>query len=100
MILEIADIRVHPGEQEAFKNAVQHGLVTVLSKAKGFQRFEVQHCVETPERFVLLITWNTLEDHVVEFRKSADYALWREIVGKYFANPPLVEHFQLLSSQG
>jgi heme-degrading monooxygenase HmoA len=99
MIKEIADIRVHQGEQEAFKVAVQHGLVSVLSHAKGFRRFEVQHCLETPERFVLLITWDTLEDHTVGFRTSPAFALWREIVGRYFASPPLVEHFELLSSQ-
>jgi heme-degrading monooxygenase HmoA len=98
MILEIADIRVHLGTEEAFKVAVEHGLSTVLSKAKGFQRYEVQHCLETPERFVLLITWDTLEDHTVGFRTSPAFAQWREIIGQFLAVPPQVEHFALASS--
>jgi heme-degrading monooxygenase HmoA len=98
MILEIADIRVHLGKHEAFKVAVEHGLSTVLSKAKGFQRYEVQHCLETPERFVLLITWDTLEDHTVGFRTSSAFAQWRSIIGEFLASPPHVEHFALASS--
>jgi heme-degrading monooxygenase HmoA len=99
MILEIADIRVHTGKHEAFKVAVEHGLSTVLSKAKGFQRYEVQHCLETPERFVLLITWDTLEDHTVGFRTSPAFTEWRKIIGEFLASPPHVEHFALASSQ-
>jgi heme-degrading monooxygenase HmoA len=98
MIMEIADIRVHTGKHEAFKVAVEHGLSTVLSKAKGFQRYEVQHCLETPERFVLLITWDTLEDHTVGFRTSPAFTQWREIIGQFLAAPPQVEHFALASS--
>jgi heme-degrading monooxygenase HmoA len=93
MILEIADIRIHPGQQAAFEQAIHVGLDTVLSKTKGFQKYEVRRCIETPERYVLLIHWDTLEDHTVGFRASQAYAEWRAIVGPFFAQPPFVEHF-------
>ena len=53
--------------------------------------------LESPERYLLTIRWNTLEDHTVGFRGSPAFAQWRAIVGPYFAQPPHVEHFALLT---
>lgn len=98
MILEVADIRIQPSAQAEFEKAVYHGLDSVLSLAKGFQSYEVRHCVEKPERYLLLIKWDTLEDHTVNFRLSPAHAAWREIVGGFFAQPPYVEHFKVVQT--
>jgi heme-degrading monooxygenase HmoA len=95
MTLEIADIRIKPGQGAEFEQAARHGLDTVLSKSKGFVRYEIRSCIETPQRFVLLIEWETLEDHTVGFRQSPAHAQWRSIVGPFFEQPPFVEHFTL-----
>lgn len=97
MILELADIRIHAGQQTAFDEAIQRGLQTVVSQAKGFQGFKVNKGIEHPERYVLMIFWDTLEDHTVHFRQSPAFAEWRAIVGPFFAAPPVVEHFELLA---
>jgi heme-degrading monooxygenase HmoA len=97
MILELADIRIHAGQQTAFDEAIQRGLQTVISQAKGFQGFKVNKGIEHPERYVLMIFWDTLEDHTVHFRQSPAFAEWRAIVGPFFAIPPVVEHFELLA---
>lgn len=98
MILEIADIRIATGKQNEFDAAIRRGIDTVVSKAKGFRRYQVHKCVESPERYVLMIQWETLENHTVDFRGGPLFTEWRAIVGPYFAAPPLVEHFTLLSS--
>ena len=97
MILEVADIRIHPGQQAAFDEAIQRGVASVVSQARGFRGFKVNKGVETPERYLLLIFWETLEDHTVHFRGGPLFAQWRAIVGPYFAAPPQVEHFTLLA---
>lgn len=97
MILEIADIRIQPGKQAEFDAAIQRGLREVIAKSKGFLGFEVQKCIETPERYVLMIRWQTLENHTVDFRQSQAFQDWRAIVGPFFAAPPNVEHFALLA---
>ena len=97
MILELADIRIQPGQQAAFDEAIQRGLRTVIARAKGFQGFKINKGIETPERYILQIFWATLEDHTVAFRQSPLFAEWRAIVGPFFAAPPVVEHFELLA---
>ena len=95
MILELADIRIASGQQAAFDEAIQRGLTTVIAGAKGFQGFKVNKGIESPERYILQIFWDTLEDHTVGFRESELFTQWRAIVGPFFAAPPHVEHFAL-----
>jgi heme-degrading monooxygenase HmoA len=97
MILELADIRIQPGQNAAFEAAIERGLQTVIAHAKGFQGFKVNKGIENPERYILQIFWATLEDHTVGFRESAAFAEWRAIVGPFFAGPPVVEHFDLVT---
>lgn len=97
MILEIADIRIRPGEQAAFDAAIVKGVESVIAKAKGFRGFKVNKGVESPERYILMIFWETVENHTVDFRQSPAFREWRAIVGGFFAAPPSVEHFTLLS---
>ena len=97
MILELADIRIQPGQQAAFDEAIRRAISTVASKAKGFQGFKVNKGIENPERYILQIFWDTLENHTVDFRGSPAFAEWRAIVGPFFAAPPVVEHFDLVA---
>jgi heme-degrading monooxygenase HmoA len=97
VILELADIRIHPGQNAAFEEAIQRGLATVISRAQGFHGAKVNRGIESPERYVLQIFWATLEDHTVAFRQGPLFAEWRAIVGPFFNGAPVVEHFELVS---
>ena len=96
MILELADIRIAPGKNAEFEAAIQRGAETVIAHAKGFRGYKVNRGVESPERYLLTIHWDTLENHTVDFRQSHAFAQWRAIVGPFFAAPPVVEHFELV----
>ena len=97
MILEVADIRIAPGQRAAFDEAIVRGLTTVVSQAKGYRGYKVNASIESPERYLLMIFWDTLEDHTLGFRGGPLFAQWRAIVGPFFAQTPQVEHFTLLS---
>jgi heme-degrading monooxygenase HmoA len=96
MILEHADIRIQPGKQAEFDEAIERGVKEVISKAKGFRGYLVQKGIESPERYILMIQWETLENHTEDFRGSPAFAEWRGIVGPFFASPPVVEHFTVV----
>jgi heme-degrading monooxygenase HmoA len=97
MILELADFSIHPGQNAGFEEAIQRGLHSVISKAKGFEGFKVNRCIENPQRYILQIFWTTLENHTMDFRGSPAFTEWRAIVGPFFASPPVVEHFDLVA---
>ena len=96
MILEHADIRIDPERATAFEDAILRGVTTVIAHARGFRGFKVNRSIESPGRYLLMIYWDTLEDHTVGFRGSAAFAEWRAIVGPFFAQPPVVEHLELV----
>jgi heme-degrading monooxygenase HmoA len=96
MILELADIRIHPGQNAAFEEAIKRGITTVAARAKGFQGYKVNRGIESPERYILQIFWDTLEDHTVAFRNGTLFPEWRAIVGPFAAAAPAVEHFELV----
>lgn len=97
MILELAEIRIQPGKQAEFDAAIQKGLQQVIQQAKGYRSHQVHKGIESPERYVLTIVWEALENHTVDFRESPAFQQWRAIVGPFFAVPPNVEHFNLLT---
>lgn len=96
MILELADLRIDPSRAADFEAAIEHGVTTVIAAAQGFRGYKVNRSQETPGRYVLMIYWSTLEDHTIGFRQSDAFPAWRAIVGPYFAQPPVVEHFDLV----
>jgi heme-degrading monooxygenase HmoA len=97
VILEFADIRIQAGRQAEFEAAIQRGIATVVARAAGMKGWKINRGIESAERYVLMVFWETLEDHTVHFRGGPLFAEWRAIVGPYFAAPPVVEHFELVA---
>jgi heme-degrading monooxygenase HmoA len=91
MITEIAQIDVKPGTEAEFENGVKNA-VPIFKRAKGCRSMELQRSIEKPSRYRLFVGWETVENHTVDFRGSADFQEWRKLVGHCFAAPPEVEH--------
>jgi quinol monooxygenase YgiN len=49
--------------------------------------------IESANRFVLLVEWDSVEAHDQNFRETERFTAWRAAIGPFFAQPPLVEHF-------
>ncbi|MDP2261979.1 MAG: antibiotic biosynthesis monooxygenase family protein [Hydrogenophaga sp.] len=96
MILEHADIRIDPARAAEFEAAILRGAATVIAPSRGFQGYKVNRSIESPGRYILMIYWDTLEDHTVGFRESPAFAEWRAIVGPFFTQSPVVEHLELV----
>ena len=91
MILEIAQIAVKPGMESDFEKAVAEA-VPVFRRAKGCLSMKLTRSVEFPSRYRLLVEWETLENHTVDFRGSEDFQIWRGLVSHCFDGAPEVEH--------
>ena len=91
MILERALITVKPGQTEAFKTAFAKARPHIEG-SKGCRKVEMRPGIEHPEDFLLLVWWDTVENHMVDFRESPAFTEWRALLGPLFASPPAVVH--------
>lgn len=90
MVLEVALIDVtDPAGFEAAYLAARSGLI----ETPGCRSVRMTHGIESPERFVLLVEWDSLEAHETNFRATERFPAWRAAIGPFFAQPPRVEHF-------
>jgi heme-degrading monooxygenase HmoA len=94
MIVEIAEIVVKPGSRAAFEEAVATAL-PLFEAARGCRSARLERSVDCPERYRLVVGWETLEDHVVHFRGSPEFQRWRALAGPHFAEPPRVDHVEV-----
>jgi len=99
MILEVATLDVKPGQRDQFQAAFKQA-APIIAGMKGYIAHQIQECIENKQRFLLLVWWQTLEDHTVGFRGSAEYQRWRALLHHFYDPFPTVEHFALLSGNG
>ena len=92
MILEAFICHIKPGEESAYETAL-HDAVPLISAMKGFQSITLQRCLETPGQYLILIYWDTLEDHTIGFRGSAEYQEWRKRLHHFYEPFPVVNHY-------
>ncbi|MEY4480940.1 MAG: hypothetical protein RIQ84_102 [Pseudomonadota bacterium] len=97
MILEVADISINPANKADFEKAVVVGISEAIAPAIGFRGYKLNSGIENPGRYILMIYWETLENHTVDFRESDAFLKWRSHVGPFFLQAPVVEHFTLAS---
>jgi heme-degrading monooxygenase HmoA len=93
MILEIAVLNVIPGQTDAFEGAFAEASQSIAA-APGYVSHELQRCLETPARYILLVRWQTLEDHTQGFRGSEAYQRWRTLLHHFYDPFPTVEHYE------
>ncbi len=97
MILEHALLDVRPGSEAAFEEAF--GLARpIIAASTGCVSVALRRCVENPSRYLLLVDWETIEDHTVGFRRSAAYEQWRQLLHHFYDPFPTVEHFETVAT--
>jgi heme-degrading monooxygenase HmoA len=92
MVLEHALLDVISGLEVEFEEAFSRAR-DVISKSPGFISLKIVRGIERPSAYLLLVEWESLEDHTIGFRQSARYAEWRELLHHFYDPFPVVEHF-------
>ncbi|HEY4881947.1 MAG TPA: antibiotic biosynthesis monooxygenase [Steroidobacteraceae bacterium] len=96
MILEAAVLTINPAHKARFEAAFAQAR-EIIGAMPGFISLQLQRCIETDGRYLLLVQWLTVEHHMVGFRESAQFQRWRALLGPFFAAAPAVEHYQAVS---
>jgi len=92
MTLEHAVLNIKRGQSKAFEAAMAKAR-PLIEATPGFQRMEVRPCIESKDRYLLLVWWGSVEAHTVGFRQSARYGEWRELLHHFYDPFPTVQHY-------
>ena len=78
MILEVAILDAKPSRVNEFETAFKTAS-TIIASMPGYISHELQRCLETTNRYILLVRWQTLEDHTIGFRLTVllNSELWQ-----------------------
>lgn len=93
MILEAVMLQVKPGSEGKYEDDFRHAS-KIISTMRGYITHELQSCLEVKGKYLLLVSWETLEDHTVGFRESSEYQEWKRLLHPYYEPLPVVEHFE------
>jgi heme-degrading monooxygenase HmoA len=97
MIIEHAILDVRPGQEREFEAAFGRAKPLIASMP-GFASLQLQRCSEAPNRYLLLVEWETLADHTKGFRESAEYQEWKSLLHHFYDPFPTVEHFTVVAT--
>jgi heme-degrading monooxygenase HmoA len=97
MVLEMAVLQVKRGMASQFLAAFRSA-EPIISSAVGHIAHELHRCIEDPDRFLLLVRWQTLKDHTEGFRGSPDYQRWKALLHHFYDPFPEVLHYELATT--
>jgi len=97
MVLEVAILDVKTSEEKKFEAAFSKAQ-TIIASMKGYVSHQLQRCHEKQNRYILLVNWQTLEDHTEGFRKSTEYEKWKGLLHHFYEPFPEVEHYEVVFS--
>jgi len=93
MILEVAVLNIKEGLSNEFESNFQKAQ-RIISSMKGYISHELKKCVEKEDKYILLVNWETIEDHELGFRKSNEYQEWKGLLHHFYEPFPTVEHYR------
>lgn len=95
MILEVAILDVKDGQEQQFEQAFSEAS-GIIASMRGYVSHQLQRCVEKQNRYILLVNWQTLEDHTIGFRQSPEYQDWKRLLHHFYNPFPTVEHYEAI----
>lgn len=93
MILEVAILDVKPDMQNDFEQSFAQAQ-SIISSMHGYISHDLKRCIENQNRYILLVNWETLEDHTEGFRQSDEYQQWKKLLHHFYEPFPVVEHYE------
>lgn len=93
MILEVAILNIREGQSSDFEKSFENA-EKIISSMKGYISHEMKKCIEKENKYILLVNWETIEDHEIGFRQSDQYCKWKQLLHHFYEPFPLVEHYK------
>jgi heme-degrading monooxygenase HmoA len=93
MVLEVAVLNIKKGLSADFeKNFLE--AQKIISSMNGYISHELKKSLENQDKYLLLVNWETIQDHEEGFRKSDAYQEWKALLHHFYEPFPTVEHYK------
>jgi len=97
MILEVAILNIKTGLSAEFEKAFNVA-ESIISGMSGYISHQLQKCIEEPDKYILLVNWESLEAHTEGFRNSPGYQEWKRLLHHFYDPFPTVEHYTIVKN--
>lgn len=92
VIVEHGVLPIRPGSEADFEAAFAKARPLIAAQP-GFLGISMSRSFESPNLYLLLVQWESVEAHTEGFRKSPEFAQWRALLHDFYESAPVIEHF-------
>lgn len=90
MIIEKAHLHIGADNVTAFEAAWREA-APIFARTPSCHGAALYRGIEQPSEYTLFVQWASVAAHEA-FRKTEDFAEWRQLVGHHFTQSPSVSH--------
>ena len=94
MIVEYIRYRIPRERQREFEEAYTNASRS-LNASNHCQMYELTHCSEEPELYILRIEWDSVDGHMKGFRTSPEFNDFFRYVQPFFNDIQEMRHYEL-----
>ena len=91
MIVEYVRYAIAEDRREAFEQAYGQAQAS-LQASPHCLAYELSHCVEEPDHYILRIEWDSMDGHLEGFRKSEAFQAFLQAVRPFFHDIEEMRH--------
>lgn len=92
MILQSSTLSVKPGQVSEFESSFRKAQALLVGM-RGYISHELHKCVEQEGRYMLLVKWQSIGDHVVGFMGSPAHGEWQSALQSFYEREPESDHY-------
>jgi heme-degrading monooxygenase HmoA len=93
MISEIAVLNIRREKSMLFDQAFEKARV-FIRLIEGYITQELQKCLELKNKYLVLVRWETLQNHGIGFRQSEGYDSRKIVLYGFYDPIPVAEHYK------
>jgi heme-degrading monooxygenase HmoA len=95
MVIEHAMLSIKEELVDEFVQTINDAF-PILSSSEGYLSHSMLRNKEKPNHFILVVHWNSLEDHLGGFVESTKFKKWDSMLRRFFDSHPTVLHYTKL----
>jgi quinol monooxygenase YgiN len=100
MIVEYIRYRIPDNDRRAQFQDAYKTAETFLEASPNCLGYEISHCVEKPEHYIVRIEWDSLDGHLKGFRVSKEFQGFFERVKPFFNEIEEMQHYEVVTTTG